>query len=194
MQEDMDLMYLGKKFVDKAHRYIDESLRIYGITMSQFSILMYIRENYANAVSLKDIAEHFDLSHVTVIGILRRMEKNGLIISTTNPEDRRSRHIMLSPKAIKLCDKIVTPHHTISNNMVKVLGKEKVEVFRNTLNDLYSNFDKMANDISGMTKNINQIAKRVNSTDYIYAGDIRQIKEKQEEIWQLLKSTLSKAL
>ena len=77
MQEDMDLMYLGKKFVDKAHRYIDESLRIYGITMSQFSILMYIRENYANAVSLKDIAEHFDLSHVTVIGILRRMEKNG---------------------------------------------------------------------------------------------------------------------
>lgn len=143
MQEDMDLMYLGKKFVDKAHRYIDESLRIYGITMSQFSILMYIRENYINAVSLKDIADHFDLSHVTVIGILRRMEKNGLIISTTNPEDRRSRHIMLSPKAIKLCDKIVTPHHTISNNMVKVLGKEKVEVFRNTLNDLYSNFDKI---------------------------------------------------
>lgn len=58
----------------------------------------------------------------------------------------------------------------------------------------YSNFDKMVNDISGMTKNINQIAKRVNSTDYIYAGDIRQIKERQEEIWQLLKSTLSKAL
>ena len=49
----------------------------------------------------------------------------------------------------------------------------------------YSNFDKMVNDISGMTKNINQIAKRVNSTDYIYAGDIRQIKERQEEIWQL---------
>ena len=58
----------------------------------------------------------------------------------------------------------------------------------------YSNFDKMANDISGMTKNINQIAKRINSTETIYAGDMRQIKEKQEEIWQLLKSTLSKAL
>jgi hypothetical protein len=58
----------------------------------------------------------------------------------------------------------------------------------------YSNFDKMANDISGMTKNINQIAKRINSTETIYAGDIRQIKEKQEEIWQLLKSTLSALL
>lgn len=141
MQEEMDLMYLGKKFVDKAHRYIDESLRVYGITMSQFSILMYIRENYAKVVTLKDISDHFDLSHVTVIGILRRMEKNGLIITTTNPKDRRSKIIMLSPKALKLCDKIVTPHHTISNNMVKVLGKQKVEVFKNTLNDLYSNFD-----------------------------------------------------
>lgn len=58
----------------------------------------------------------------------------------------------------------------------------------------YSNLDKVVNDISGMTKNINQIAKRVNSTDKIYAGDIRHIKERQEEIWQLLKSTLSKQL
>ena len=58
----------------------------------------------------------------------------------------------------------------------------------------YSNFDKLVNDISGMTKNINQIAKRVNSTETIYVGDMRQIKEKQEEIWQLLKSTLSKQL
>ena len=143
MQEELDLMYLGKKFVDKAHRYIDESLKIYGVTMSQFSMLMYIRENYAKVLTLKDIAEHFDLSHVTVIGILRRMEKNGLTVTTTNPKDKRSRIIMLSPKGIKLCDKIVTPHHTIANNMVKVLGKEKVEVFKDTLNDLYSNFDKI---------------------------------------------------
>lgn len=58
----------------------------------------------------------------------------------------------------------------------------------------YSNLDKIANDISAMTKNINQIAKRVNSTDTIYAGAIRQIKERQDEIWQLLKFTLSKQL
>lgn len=41
--------------------------------------------------------------------------------------------------------------------------------------------------ISGMTSNINQIATRVNSTDKVYAEDIEEIKQKQEEIWQQLK-------
>ena len=41
--------------------------------------------------------------------------------------------------------------------------------------------------ISGMTSNINQIATRVNSTDKIYAEDISEIKQKQEEIWQQLR-------
>jgi hypothetical protein len=52
----------------------------------------------------------------------------------------------------------------------------------------YSQFDKIANDLDGVSRNINQIAKRINSTETIYAGDMRQILEKQEEIWQLLKS------
>ncbi|MBR7084894.1 MAG: plasmid mobilization relaxosome protein MobC [Oscillospiraceae bacterium] len=41
--------------------------------------------------------------------------------------------------------------------------------------------------ISGMTSNINQIAARVNSTDKVYAEDIEEIRQKQEEIWQQLK-------
>jgi hypothetical protein len=41
--------------------------------------------------------------------------------------------------------------------------------------------------ISGMTNNINQIATRVNSTNKIYAEDMEEIKQKQEEIWQQLK-------
>ena len=52
-------------------------------------------------------------------------------------------------------------------------------------------FDKALEDIHGVSKNINQIAKRINSTDNIYAEDMRQLKQKQEEIWQLLKSILS---
>ena len=41
--------------------------------------------------------------------------------------------------------------------------------------------------ISGVTNNVNQIATRVNSTDKIYANDIEEIRQKQEEIWQQLR-------
>ena len=58
----------------------------------------------------------------------------------------------------------------------------------------HADIKAMTAEIQKIGVNINQIAKRVNSTETIYAGDMRQILEKQEEIWQLLKSTLSKAL
>lgn len=58
----------------------------------------------------------------------------------------------------------------------------------------YSVFNDIAKQISGVSRNINQIAKRVNATDSIYKEDITQIRETQEEIWQLLKSIESRLL
>ena len=56
----------------------------------------------------------------------------------------------------------------------------------------YPGLSEVRSQIQAISNNINQIAKRVNSTDTIYAEDMRQIKKGQEEIWQLLKSILSK--
>lgn len=55
----------------------------------------------------------------------------------------------------------------------------------------YSVFDDICSDVSGISRNINQIAKRINATDTVYSDDVIQIKQKQEEIWQLLRSILS---
>lgn len=58
----------------------------------------------------------------------------------------------------------------------------------------YSVFTDIGKSISGVSRNINQIAKRINATDNIYAEDMRQIKKTQEEIWQLLRSIESQLL
>ena len=58
----------------------------------------------------------------------------------------------------------------------------------------YSVFNDIAESISGVSRNINQIAKRINATGNIYAEDIRQIKKTQEEIWQLLRGIFSRLL
>ena len=46
--------------------------------------------------------------------------------------------------------------------------------------------------MTGIGRNINQIAKRVNTISNIYKDDVNELKEEMEEIWQLLKSILSK--
>lgn len=58
----------------------------------------------------------------------------------------------------------------------------------------YSVFNDIASSISGVARNINQIAKRINATDNIYAEDMQQIEQTQENIWKLLKKILSKLL
>lgn len=59
------------------------------------------------------------------------------------------------------------------------------------LNVDLSCFDKMLEDIHGVSKNINQIAKRINATDNIYTADMQELKNNQEQIWKLLREIYS---
>lgn len=55
-----------------------------------------------------------------------------------------------------------------------------------------SEIKKSNSELQIIGKNINQIAKRVNSTNSIYADDITELRELLKEIWQLQRRILSK--
>lgn len=54
-----------------------------------------------------------------------------------------------------------------------------------------ANIKEMNKELRAIGRNINQIAKRVNSTGDIYRGDITEIRERLGEIWQLQRTILS---
>jgi len=56
----------------------------------------------------------------------------------------------------------------------------------------HSPIQDLSSQMTRVSANINKIAKRVNSTDSIYQEDVAELKEMTEEIWQSLKSILSK--
>lgn len=76
--------------------------------------------------------------------------------------------------------------------------KNKAQFFRELL--LYSNvyyveFEDIRNmntELGRIGNNINQIAKKMNETGNVYKEDVAEVKERQERIWQLLKSIISK--
>ena len=51
---------------------------------------------------------------------------------------------------------------------------------------------EICKEVEAIGQNINQVAKRVNSTNTIYAEDIRQMRAELDRIWDLLKKILSK--
>ena len=86
-----------------------------------------------------------------------------------------------------------------------ILERRKIAGFRNTSAYIrkmaidgrifkidHTPLKEISSLMTRVSTNINQIAKRVNSTNNIYKDDVEELKEMINEIWQSLKSILSK--
>ena len=58
----------------------------------------------------------------------------------------------------------------------------------------YTQQKKLAAAVSRVAGNINQICRRINSSGHLYAEDVAELKERQAEIWSLLKETQRKEM
>ena len=54
----------------------------------------------------------------------------------------------------------------------------------------YSEQRKLAAEVNKIGVNINQICKRINSTDRVYSEDVAALRKRMDEVWKLLKSKL----
>ena len=51
----------------------------------------------------------------------------------------------------------------------------------------YTEQKKLAAAVSRIATNINHVCRRINSTGHFYDADVAELKERQLEIWELLK-------
>ena len=58
----------------------------------------------------------------------------------------------------------------------------------------YTQQKKLAAAVSRVASNINQICRRINSSGHLYTEDVAELKERQVEIWSLLKENQRKEL
>ena len=77
-----------------------------------------------------------------------------------------------------------------TNNMSAYIRKMVIDGYIIEVD--YSDLKSVCYEMHKIGTNINQIAKRANSTNVVYASDFTDIKKRIEQIWQLLKSSLSK--
>ena len=56
----------------------------------------------------------------------------------------------------------------------------------------YSFLREYNTELGRISSNLNQIAKRINSTNHVYQEDMDGVKELMEEVWRTQKSMLSK--
>ena len=56
----------------------------------------------------------------------------------------------------------------------------------------FSAVKELSHEVGGISRNINQITKRINTTDTVYKEDLTEIREYMEKIWRMIRQILSK--
>ncbi len=94
-EDSMTLKLLGH-IHRSFHRVADSQLRERGFAMGQLPVLMALKDGRPH--SQADLARLAQVEQPSMAQLLARMERDGLVQRVPDPDDRRSRRVLLTPE------------------------------------------------------------------------------------------------
>lgn len=92
-------------------RWSEEQAQAEGLTPSQHQLLLAIRGHPgSDDPTIGEIAEHLTLQHHSVVGLVDRAEKAGLVMRGRDAQDHRVVRLRLAPKGRGLIRRLSAAH------------------------------------------------------------------------------------
>lgn len=95
-----------------------EALNKMDLTASQGRLMAFVAHRGQQPTYARDVEQALRLTHPTVSGLLSRLEQKGFVELITDPNDRRSKRIVISEKGLA-CDERM--HETIIENESRIV-------------------------------------------------------------------------
>jgi DNA-binding MarR family transcriptional regulator len=80
----------------------DKTLRPMGVTRSQWWVLANLSRHDGKGMMQTELARVMDVGKVTLGGLIDRLETAGLVKREADPQDRRAKRVVMTPKGVKL--------------------------------------------------------------------------------------------
>ena len=114
-------------------KYVNQLLAQYHLSSSQFRILMILYKSPDCSVRQTDIEAAFSMTNPTVTGLVHSLEKNGLVKKIPNPEDKRSRFLVLTEYAESRRNEFLSLADSIEKEMTDGLSETEAAVLSELL-------------------------------------------------------------
>ena len=88
------------------------------LTAAQGRLMAFLAHRGEQPTYAKDVEAEFHLSHPTVSGLLSRLEQKGFLELKTDPNDRRSKRIVISEKGMASHERM---HSVIMDNESRIV-------------------------------------------------------------------------
>ena len=121
---------------------IDEKFKNEGLTAVQASTIKTVsnlEEELGRSVTITDIKEAQNLSHPTMIEIIKKLENKGFVETTKSETDRRSRIVKLTPKANGFNSSIREIVDGVYDSLSSGIDKEELRQMEDTINKMIMN-------------------------------------------------------
>ncbi|WP_432649779.1 MarR family winged helix-turn-helix transcriptional regulator [Huintestinicola sp.] len=135
---DKDIGPLIKRVNDKLKAAADASLKESGLTFSQ-TIVMEFVHSQGGQTTQKEIEDHMQVSHPTVVGIVTRLEKNGFLTCCMDETDRRIKIVRETDKAVEAKNTMCAEAQKTERRITAGLSDKDLEDLRRMLNTIYNN-------------------------------------------------------
>lgn len=137
--EERDIGFLFKQINMQIKKGIDKNLMEYDLTTSQSRVLFFIYFRGEEKTSMKDIEEHMKVTHPTVIGIVKRLEEKGYVVTASDPEDRRVKLVEITNKTTKMIKKLDQGKRKMDEKLLKGFTERETKELRRMLSMIEDN-------------------------------------------------------
>ena len=109
------------------------------LTPMQNWVIGYVRENEGTDVFQSDIERVFHVTGATATNVLKRMERDGLIVRDPLPSDRRKKRIVLTERSIHISDEVRERILSNEDLMKQGLTEKELAVFFGVIDKIKAN-------------------------------------------------------
>lgn len=124
MQKDR-VAILIKKTAVMIDKLSNQVLSPYNLSYTQYKIMMMLYRNEDRTIRQTDIEDFFSFTNPTVTGIVKNLERNGMVERIKNPEDGRSKLLCLTDKAYKLRDELIVLGEKLEKQVTEELTEDE---------------------------------------------------------------------
>ena len=109
--------------------------------LSEICILNFLFNKQETNVTQKEVEKYFDLSHPTIVGLIKRMEEKGFVKTMTDLDDKRCKLICLTEKAYKIENILKIHLESMNNKLIKGLNEEQILKLNEIIDIILSNMN-----------------------------------------------------
>ena len=112
-----------------------------GLTLSQMMVIESFRHSKDGYQTVQDIQNALHVAQPTVSGLVKRMEKKGLL-KRVDSKDKREKVLTLTEEGKDAINNARNGMLSIESILLASLNEEEIEQFRNLLDKIWNSLDK----------------------------------------------------